>query len=180
MYRNLDWYDAFEFSYDMSVPNVAHLEPQRGGCCTVMPYFVGKILELPLTATQDYSLFHILQDYSIDLWKTQIDLIRGRNGLISFIAHPDYLIGRRERKVYELLLDYLSQIVSREKIWSPLPREVDQWWRDRSQMKLVCKDGVWQIEGPGSERARLAYAVLEGGRLLYEVVGAPDQQQVQR
>ncbi len=55
MYRNLDWYDAYEFSYDMSVPNVAHLEPQRGGCCTVMPFFVGKILELPLTTTQDYS-----------------------------------------------------------------------------------------------------------------------------
>ncbi|MGB0002059.1 MAG: hypothetical protein WBQ04_18225, partial [Candidatus Acidiferrales bacterium] len=47
MYRNQDWYDAFEFSYDMSVPNVAHLEPTRGGCCTVMPYFVGKIVELP-------------------------------------------------------------------------------------------------------------------------------------
>jgi len=27
MYRNQDWYDLFEFSYDMSVPNVAHLEP---------------------------------------------------------------------------------------------------------------------------------------------------------
>ena len=59
------WFDAFEFSYDMSVPNAAHLEPQRGGCCTVMPYFIGKILELPLTTIQDYSLFHILGDYSI-------------------------------------------------------------------------------------------------------------------
>src|SRR5262249_140382 len=49
MYRKQDWYDVFEFSYDMSVPNVAHLEPFRGGCCTVMPYFIGKILELPLT-----------------------------------------------------------------------------------------------------------------------------------
>ena len=49
MYREQDWFDAFEFSYDMSVPNAAHLEPQRGGCCTVMPYFVGNILELPLT-----------------------------------------------------------------------------------------------------------------------------------
>ena len=37
MYRNQDWYDVFEFSYDMSVPNVAHLDPMRGGCCTVMP-----------------------------------------------------------------------------------------------------------------------------------------------
>ena len=53
----------------MSVPNVAHLEPQRGGCCTVMPYFVGDVLELPLTTIQDYSLFHILGDYSTTLWK---------------------------------------------------------------------------------------------------------------
>ncbi len=40
MYREQRWFDAFEFSYDMSVPNAAHLEPQRGGCCTVMPYFL--------------------------------------------------------------------------------------------------------------------------------------------
>ena len=60
MYREQTWYDAFEFDYDMSVPSAAHLEPQRGGCCTTMPYFIGDILELPLTTTQDYSLFHIL------------------------------------------------------------------------------------------------------------------------
>ena len=35
MYRKQDWYDLFEFSYDMSVPNVAHLEPVRGGCCKI-------------------------------------------------------------------------------------------------------------------------------------------------
>ena len=72
MYREQDWFEAFEFSYDMSVPNVAHLEPQRGGCCTVMPYFIGDLLELPLTTAQDYSLFHILGDYSTTLWKEQI------------------------------------------------------------------------------------------------------------
>ena len=93
MFQNQDWYSAFDFSYDMSVPNVAHLEPQRGGCCTVMPYFIGKILELPLTTIQDYSLFHILDDYSIDLWKHQIDLILKRNGLI--IHHPSRLHDRK-------------------------------------------------------------------------------------
>ena len=87
-------------AYDMSVPNAAHLEPQRGGCCTVMPYFVGNILELPLTTIQDYSLFHILDDYSTTLWKEQIRLISEHHGLISVIAHPDYLIGQREREVY--------------------------------------------------------------------------------
>ena len=47
LYRRQEWYSDLDFSYDMSVPNSGHLEPQRGGCCTVMPYFVGKILELP-------------------------------------------------------------------------------------------------------------------------------------
>ena len=81
----------------MSVPNGAHLEPQRGGCCTVMPYFVGKILELPLTTAQDYSLFFILGDYSTSLWRQQIATILEQNGLVSVIAHPDYLVGERER-----------------------------------------------------------------------------------
>jgi len=75
-----------------------------------MPYFVGKILEIPLTTSQDYSLFHILNDYTIDLWKKQIELVRQKNGLLSFIAHPDYLIDRRCRGAYEALLAYLRQI----------------------------------------------------------------------
>jgi hypothetical protein len=169
MYRNLDWYDAYEFSYDMSMPNVAHLEPQRGGCCTVFPYFVGKILEIPLTTCQDYSLFQILNDYSIDLWKMQLDLLRKRNGLMSFIAHPDYLIDSRAQKVYKTLLEYLQQMVHREKIWMALPGEVDAWWRARSKMELVQKNGNLTIQGPGSERAQIAHAVLDDGELKYEV-----------
>jgi hypothetical protein len=172
MYRNLDWYDAFEFSYDMSLPNVAHLEPTRGGCCTVRPFFIGRILELPLTTIQDYSLFHILGERSIDLWKKQIGMIRQRNGLISFIAHPDYLVERSARKIYESLLDYLRETIAGERIWAALPGEVDQWWRARAQMKLVLKGTDWQIEGPQKERARVAYAVLDGDRLKYQVADA--------
>jgi hypothetical protein len=172
MYRNQDWYDAFDFSYDMSVPNVAHLEPQRGGCCTVMPYFIGKILELPLTTIQDYSLFHILGDYSIDLWKLQIDLILKRNGLISFIVHPDYVIDKRARQVYADLLQHLVQLRDDRKIWIALPGDVNRWWRNRSQMKLVRTGNDWKIEGPGSEQARVAYAALnEQGRIVYNVEG---------
>jgi hypothetical protein len=169
MYRNPDWYEAFEFSYDMSVPNVAHLEPKRGGCCTVMPFFIGNILELPLTTTQDYSLFHILNDYSIELWKKQLGLIRKNHGLMSFIAHPDYLIARKNRAVYESLLDYLQKMVESERVWNPLPGEVDVWWRARRKMKLVPRGNGWGIEGPGAERARIAYAVLEDGHLRFEV-----------
>ena len=51
LYRRQEWFNDLDFSYDMSVPNVAHLDPQRGGCCTVMPYFVGNLLEIPGNAT---------------------------------------------------------------------------------------------------------------------------------
>ena len=169
MYRNQDWYEAFEFSYDMSVPNVAHLEPMRGGCCTVMPYFVGMIVELPLTLAQDYSLFHIMDDYSTDLWKQQLTLLKERNGLMSFITHPDYLVERRARDVYEALLDHLRQMVRTEQIWVACPGEIDLWWRARRDMKLIPSGDGWEIVGPQKERARLAYAIWDGHRLRYEL-----------
>jgi len=108
LYRNLDWYQFFDCSYDMSVPNVGHLDPQSGGCCTTKPYFIGKILEIPVVATQDYTLFNILGQYSTDLWEQQINLILEQNGLISFIVHPDYLLDERARDVYSALLARLS------------------------------------------------------------------------
>ena len=169
LYRNLDWYDALEFSFDMSVPNVAHLDPQRGGCCTVMPYFVGDILEIPVTTTQDYALFHLLDEYSLDLWKAQIELIMEKNGLVSFIVHPDYVIEQRAQRIYRDLLSFLRQLGVGKRTWFALPGEIDDWWRSRSKMRLVDHDGKWQIEGPGAERAKLAFANLVGDRLEYEV-----------
>ena len=151
----------------MSVPNVAHLEPQRGGCCTVMPYFVGKILELPLTTIQDYSMFHILGDYSISLWQQQIEAIRAQNGLMTFLTHPDYLTEPAALQVYERLLAHLKDIRSQSLCWAALPAEVNRWWRNRQQMTLVRDGASWRIEGPDAGRARVAFATLEDDRVVY-------------
>lgn len=167
LYRNLDWYDSFDYSYDMSVPNVGHLDPQPGGCCTTKPYFIGKILEIPVVATQDYTLFHILRQYSVDLWEREIQLALGLNGLISFIVHPDYLIEKRARDVYIALLDRLSQARRDAGMWITLPRELNQWWRNRSQMRLLRNGSAWTVAGPDSHRARIAYATLQGERVSY-------------
>jgi len=173
LYRNADWYEALDISYDMSIPNVAHLEPQRGGCCTVFPYFVGRVLEIPLTTIQDYSLFHILGEYSVDLWKRQIALIMEKNGLVSFIVHPDYITEKRALEAYKALLRHLSDLRSEGKVWTALPREVNRWWRERSQTKVVLHDGAWRIEGPAQERARIAYASMKDGHLIYRMAPAP-------
>jgi hypothetical protein len=167
LYRNQAWFDGLDFSYDMSVPSVAHLDPQRGGCCTVMPFFIGTILEIPVTTTQDYTLFHILNDYSIDVWKQQIAAITRHHGLASFIVHPDYVIAKRARATYQALLEHLARLRDEGQTWIALPREVDRWWRQRNQMSVVRDGCGWRIEGPGKERARLAYATLEDDRLTF-------------
>jgi hypothetical protein len=169
LYRRADWYDALDVAYDMSIPNAGHLEAQRGGCCTVMPYFIGEIVELPLTTTQDYSLFRILRDFSNDTWKNQLKLVVDRHGLASFIVHPDYLDTDPARKAYGALLDRLSGLREAGRCWVPLPGEVERWWRERSQMTLVRDGGGWRIEGAGKERARIAYAELAGGSLIYSL-----------
>ena len=167
LYRNQEWFGELDFEYDMSTPNVAHLDPQRGGCCTVMPFFVGDILELPVTTTQDHSLFHILHSYELSLWKQQMALILGRHGLASFIVHPDYILDEPARHTYHRLLAELSRMREEENIWIALPKEVNRWWRDRNAMTLRNKDGCWIIEGPGSEHATLAFATLQDGELVY-------------
>ncbi|MGH9517132.1 MAG: hypothetical protein ACRD3P_15805 [Terriglobales bacterium] len=169
LYRRPEWLDALNFSYDSSIPNTAHLDPQRGGCCTVMPYFIGDMVELPVTATQDYTLFHLLSERSIALWKTQIRLILEKNGLINFIVHPDYVTHEGVKGLYVDLLVCLQELYATRKIWHARPSEIDSWWRERSKMQLVRDGDGWRIEGRGSERAVVAYAKNQGGSLLYEM-----------
>jgi hypothetical protein len=169
LYRNLEWLQTLDFSYDLSVPSVGHLEAQRGGCCSVFPFFAGKMVELPLTTTQDYSLFHILKDHSIELWKKQLKLITERHGLASFIAHPDYMRSRRPKETYERLLGHLQQTREEKRTWFALPGEVSQWWRDRSRMKVARRGNGWEVLGAGAERARVAFARLDAGRIVYRL-----------
>lgn len=175
LYRNLEWLEALQFSFDMSVPNVAHLDPQKGGCCTVFPYFIGGMVEIPVTTTQDYMLFRLLRDYSLDLWKQQSEIILKKNGLISFIVHPDYIIEKQARGLYVGLLEYLRDFGSRHKAWFALPGEIDRWWRARQHMRIVNAGGIWRIEGDGAERAVLALARLKNGKIQYELTAGCNQ-----
>lgn len=171
LYRNQAWFDALQFDYDMSVPNTARLEAQRGGCCTVFPYFVGDLVELPLTTTEDYTLFRILKDYAIDLWREQIEQVVREHGLITILAHPDYLGERRARNAFEMLLAHLRDRVESDGLWAALPREVTSWWRARSRMRLSETDGGRHIEGDGADRAKIAHAWPDGDSVRYGLDG---------
>jgi hypothetical protein len=86
---------------------------------------------------------------------------------VSVIAHPDYLIGEPQREVYVELLKHLADLRDRAGLWMALPGEINTWWRNRQQMTLVSDDGGWRVQGPDRERARVAYARLDNGRVVY-------------
>jgi glycosyltransferase involved in cell wall biosynthesis len=169
LYRRQVWYDELKFAYDMSVPNVAHLDPQRGGCCTVMPYFIGDILEIPVTTIQDYTLFNILGDFSTRIWRQQTAMIREKFGLMSFIIHPDYVKDDQERAVYQELLQHVVDMRESHSVWVTTPSQVNDWWRQRARMRLVRGPEGWVIQNAGDSGARIAYASLDGDRLVYEI-----------
>jgi hypothetical protein len=60
-----------------------------------------------------------------------------------------------------------------KKTWIALPGQVNDWWRDRSQMKLIQNNGTCHIEGPGKERARIAYATVDGEKIVYSIDQSP-------
>jgi hypothetical protein len=90
-----------------------------------------------------------------------------KHGLLTFLTHPDYLIEKRAQDTYRKLLGFLSELESKHKTWIALPRQVNDWWRQRSKMTLVPDGDGWRIEGEGKERARVAYARLDGNHLVY-------------
>ena len=114
-------------------------------------------------------MFQILGDYSTRVWQEQIDRILAQHGLISFIAHPDYLVEARARDIYTELLGILAELRDGRGAWIAPPSEIDRWWRNRRRMRLVRHGTSWRVEGPESERARVAYARLRDGRVVYEV-----------
>jgi hypothetical protein len=98
---------------------------------------------------------------------------------MSFIVHPDYITGDRERSVYTDLLTYLSTLRDEKNVWIPTSSEVNRWWRQRREMKLVPQGDGWRIEGEGRERARIAYASEHDGQLVYSLTPLSQKQQVE-
>ncbi len=59
-YRNADWMPRLGALYDSSFPDTDPFEPQAGGCCSIFPFFLDDLVELPITLVQDHTMWEIL------------------------------------------------------------------------------------------------------------------------
>jgi hypothetical protein len=152
MFHNLEWLHALNIDYDMSTFDTDPFEPQPEGCHTIFPFWVtapaahchaasSGYVELPYTLPQDSTLFLLLQERSIDLWKQKVDWIAQNGGMILLNTHPDYMRLKREGdnhsypiEFYQELLTYVRSKYA-ESYWHALPREAANFVRQSQQLK---------------------------------------------
>jgi hypothetical protein len=146
-HRRWEWMGQLGFDYDSSYPDTDPYEPQPGGCGSLWPFFIDDTVELPITMSQDHTLFVILRHPDIRAWTDKAGYIRERNGMALMLTHPDYLATDELVERYQALL---SELADDRTAWRALPREVSDWWRRRAASRLEPDGEGWIIVGPAA------------------------------
>src|SRR4030042_3529558 len=97
MHRNLDWIHDLDIEYDASTFDTDPFEPQPEGVGTIFPFWVpgnsgrNGFAELPYTLPQDFTLFVLMKEKGIQIWKEKLQWIAEHGGMALIVAHPDYM-----------------------------------------------------------------------------------------
>ena len=136
MQHILDWIHSLEIEYDASTFDTDPFGPQPEGAGVIFPFRVKgsagqrAYVELPYTLPQDFILFILLKETSIDIWKKKLDWISQQGGMALVNTHPDYMNfdgGNPAREEYpaQYYKEFLQYIKTqhRGKYWHALPKE---------------------------------------------------------
>ena len=160
--RKAEWMSELELEYDSSFPDTDPYEPQAGGCCSIWPFFIGNLVELPITMPQDHTLFEILGHNDISIWKEKADWIERNGGLVLVNVHPDYMVSDERLRLYKNLLIHMTE---KSNMYQALPRDIAAWWRDRNSSRLRKNDGEYVVAGSVSARSSIIKTTIENGTL---------------
>ncbi len=142
MQHRLGWLHRLDVKYDASTFDTDPFEPQSDGVGTIFPFWVsgtngGGYVELPYTLIQDFNLFKVLGEQSIEIWKKKLDWIVEHGGMALLNTHPDYMCfsGKQARDEYpvshyEEFLRYVREQYEGS-YWAAQPREVARYYCDK-------------------------------------------------
>lgn len=150
MLRRLDWLHDLEAEYDASTFDTDPFEPQPDGVGTIYPFWVPRpiyadpraeapgYVEMPYTLPQDSTLFLVLQERTIEIWKRKLDWIAQHGGMAFLNVHPDYMQFAGVPNAapsypvawYEEFLNYVKTNYG-DQCWHALPREVAAFCREQ-------------------------------------------------
>jgi hypothetical protein len=150
MQCNLDWIGDLDIEYDLSTFDTDPFETQDGGARTIYPFTVersngtGSFVELPYTLPQDSTLFVMLGEKSIDIWKKKLDWIVENGGMALVNVHPDYIVFDGSRPGIDeypssYYLDFLNYVKNHYS---------GQFWHGTAkELSDYCKGEVSSIRG---------------------------------
>jgi hypothetical protein len=141
MHHNLNWIHDLDIEYDASTFDTDPFEPQPDGVGTIFPFWVKGngvqkgYLELPYTLVQDFTLFILMKEKNINIWKKKLDWIVSKEGMALINTHPDYMNFNNLKKApeeypidyYRMFLEYIKSKYER-KYWHALPKEIASYW----------------------------------------------------
>ena len=138
-----EWISELNISYDSSSFDTDPFEPQPDPVNTIFPFIytskeTGKqYVELPYTLPQDFTLFSILGEKDIRIWKQKIDWIAENNGMVLLNTHPDYMSFDNNKSTmlypsnfYKEILEYILTKYQDQFIHF-LPCEIAEYWMKR-------------------------------------------------
>ena len=153
MLRNPDWIHDLDIAYDACTFDTDPFEPQPDGAGTIFPFWVPAprsplpapssqfpapqpgYVELPYTLPQDSTLFLLLREKTIEIWKKKLDWIVANQGMALPNVHPDYIcLGKMDSRSdlydvshYRELLGYVHDTYS-GRYWHALPRDAASYY----------------------------------------------------
>jgi hypothetical protein len=144
MYHNLEWIHDLDIEYDASTFDTDPFEPQPDGVGIIFPFFVQEdpsqkgYVELPYTLPQDFTLFILMQERNIDIWKNKLAWIAENGGMALLNTHPDYMSfnqindSRKESYPVEYYMEFVQFVKEKyhDEYWSALPSQVASFYKD--------------------------------------------------
>ncbi len=141
MHNNMEWAHDLNIKYDASTFDTDPFEPQSEGVKTIFPFWVSNesteagYVELPYSLPQDFTLFVLMKETNIDIWKKKLDWIAEKGGMALITTHPDYMnfgnsIQDKEEYPVALYTEFLGYIKEKynDQYWHVLPKEIAYYW----------------------------------------------------
>jgi glycosyltransferase involved in cell wall biosynthesis/peptidoglycan/xylan/chitin deacetylase (PgdA/CDA1 family) len=179
MQHKLQWLHLLGAEYDASTFDTDPFEPEPDGAGTIFPFWVPGpngtgFVELPYSLPQDFTMFSVLNEPNIDIWKRKLDWVAERGGMALLNTHPDYMCfqgaaARDEFPVsfYEELLRYARERYAGA-FWHATPQEVSEYYRAavpasaRNSRKKICMVAYTDYESDNRVR-RYAESLVKRG-----------------
>ncbi|HSZ01435.1 MAG TPA: glycosyltransferase [Terriglobales bacterium] len=193
MQHRLGWLHALGMEYDSSTFDTDPFEPEPDGIGTIFPFWVpgangSGYVELPYTLVQDFNLFKVLRESTIDVWKRKVDWIAEHGGMVLLNTHPDYMCFGKKQARDEFPVSHYEEFLHhlREKYegsyWTAQPREVARYYCDkipassRNTRKKICMLAYTNYESDNRVRRYAETLAKRGDRVDVIALYGPSRQ----